>query len=34
MDKPEFVYVTYILSTPEKVWNALVDGEVTKQYWF
>jgi uncharacterized protein YndB with AHSA1/START domain len=34
MDKPEFVYVTYILSTPEKVWNALVDGEVTRQYWF
>jgi len=34
MDKPEFVYVTYILSTPEKVWNALVDGEITKQYWF
>ena len=34
MDKPEFVYVTYIVSTPEKVWNALVDGEVTKEYWF
>lgn len=31
--RPRFVYVTYIASTPQKVWNALVDGEVTKQYW-
>jgi len=34
MDKPTFVYVTYINSTPEKVWNALIDPELTKQYWF
>lgn len=34
MDKPKFVYVTYIQSTPEKVWNALVDPELTRQYWF
>jgi uncharacterized protein YndB with AHSA1/START domain len=34
MDKPEFVYVTYIQSTPENVWNALTDGEITKEYWF
>jgi len=33
MTKPEFVYVTYISSTPEKVWNALQDPEMTKQYW-
>jgi uncharacterized protein YndB with AHSA1/START domain len=33
MDKPQFVYVTYITSTQEKVWNALRDGELTKQYW-
>jgi len=33
MSKPEFVYVTYISSTPEKVWNALMDPEMTKQYW-
>src|SRR5258705_5027396 len=32
-DKPRFVYVTYISTTPEKVWNALMDGEMTKQYW-
>lgn len=34
MDKPQFVYVTYISTTPEKIWNALTDGEITKQYWF
>ena len=34
MDKPKFVYVSYIQSTPEKVWNALKDPEMTKQYWF
>ncbi len=33
MNKPEFVYVTYIASSPEKVWNALIDPEMTKQYW-
>jgi uncharacterized protein YndB with AHSA1/START domain len=33
MDKPQFVYVTYISTTPEKLWNALMDGEMTKQYW-
>jgi uncharacterized protein YndB with AHSA1/START domain len=27
------VYVTYINSTPEKVWSALTDPEMTKQYW-
>lgn len=31
--KPAFVYVTYISTTPEKVWQALTDGELTKQYW-
>lgn len=34
MDKPKFVYVSYIQSTPEKVWNALIDPEMTKLYWF
>ncbi len=33
MDKPKFVYVVYIATTPEKLWNALTDGEVTKLYW-
>ena len=31
--KPSFVYVTYIATTPEKVWQALVDTDVTRQYW-
>ena len=33
MDKPEFVYVTYISTTPEKVWEALVDPPTTARYW-
>ncbi len=31
--KPSFVYVTYIHSTPETVWQALTDADVTAQYW-
>ncbi|RPJ60220.1 MAG: ATPase [Acidobacteria bacterium] len=34
MSKPEFVYVTYIATTPEKVWAALTQGEFTKKYWY
>ncbi|CAN7673982.1 SRPBCC family protein [Bradyrhizobium sp. LjRoot220] len=33
MSKPEFVYVIYIQSTPEKIWQALIDPEMTKEYW-
>jgi uncharacterized protein YndB with AHSA1/START domain len=33
MNKPGFVYVTYIHSTADAVWRALTDGEVTKSYW-
>ena len=33
MEKPEFVYVTYIATSPEKVWSALVDAEITRKYW-
>ena len=32
-DKPKFVYVTYIRTTPEKLWRALIEPEFTKQYW-
>ena len=32
-DKPSFVYVTYIEASPEKVWHALTDADVTAQYW-
>jgi uncharacterized protein YndB with AHSA1/START domain len=31
--KPDFIYTTYIKSTPEKVWKALTVSEFTKQYW-
>jgi uncharacterized protein YndB with AHSA1/START domain len=29
----KFVYVTYIASTPANVWRALLEGELTRQYW-
>lgn len=32
-DKPACVYVTYIESTPEKVWQALTDADLTAEYW-
>jgi uncharacterized protein YndB with AHSA1/START domain/DNA-binding transcriptional ArsR family regulator len=32
-DKPNFVYVIYIQSTPEKVWDALTDADLTAAYW-
>jgi uncharacterized protein YndB with AHSA1/START domain/DNA-binding transcriptional ArsR family regulator len=31
--KPTFVYVTYIQSTPERVWHALTDADLTAEYW-
>jgi hypothetical protein len=34
MARSTFVYVTYIRTTPEKLWSALTDGEYMKQYWF
>jgi len=34
MSKPEFVYVTYIETTPEKLWHALTDGNFSERYWF
>ena len=34
MPKPEFVYVTYIETTPEKLWHALTEGDFTERYWF
>ncbi|MFY9918463.1 MAG: metalloregulator ArsR/SmtB family transcription factor [Mycobacterium sp.] len=32
-DKPTFVYVTYIHSSAEKVWEALTDADLTAEYW-
>ncbi len=34
MARSTFVYVTYIRTTPEKLWAALTDPESMKQYWF
>jgi uncharacterized protein YndB with AHSA1/START domain len=34
MARSTFVYVTYIRTTPEKLWSALTDMEYMKQYWF
>lgn len=33
MSKETFVYVTYIASTAQKVWKALLEGDLTRQYW-
>jgi uncharacterized protein YndB with AHSA1/START domain len=33
-DRPKFVYVVYIASTAEKVWQTLTDPSVTEKYWF
>jgi uncharacterized protein YndB with AHSA1/START domain len=32
--RPEFVYVTYIKTTPEKLWEALTSSEFSRRYWF
>ena len=34
MPRSTFVYVTYIQTTPEKLWSALTNAEFAKQYWF
>lgn len=34
MAKSTCIYVSYIRTTPEKLWKALTDAEFTKQYWF
>ena len=28
-----FLYVTYIRTTPEQLWDALTQPEFTQQYW-
>jgi uncharacterized protein YndB with AHSA1/START domain len=33
VNNEKFVYVTYIASTPAKVWRALIEGDLTRQYW-
>ena len=33
MGNSRFVYVTYIRTTPKKLWQALTDAAFTRQYW-
>src|SRR4051812_6004827 len=33
-EKIEFVYATFIRTTPEKLWEALTSGEFSQKYWF
>ncbi|HLX87326.1 MAG TPA: metalloregulator ArsR/SmtB family transcription factor [Acidimicrobiales bacterium] len=33
MDNPDFVYTTYIRTTPERLWQALTDPSFTARYW-
>jgi uncharacterized protein YndB with AHSA1/START domain/DNA-binding transcriptional ArsR family regulator len=33
MDRPEFVYTTYIRTTPARLWQALTQPAFTEQYW-
>src|SRR3954462_10653295 len=33
MSRPEFVYVNYIKTTPERLWQALTDPAFTERYW-
>lgn len=30
---PDYVYTTYIHATPERVWHALTDAELTSRFW-
>jgi len=32
-DRPEFVYVSYIRTTPERLWAALTEPAFTRRYW-
>jgi uncharacterized protein YndB with AHSA1/START domain len=32
--RSHFVYVTYIRTTPTKLWGALTDPQFIRQYWF
>jgi uncharacterized protein YndB with AHSA1/START domain len=34
MHESSFVYVTYIRTTPEKLWQALTDPAFIRKYWF
>ncbi len=33
MAESRFIYVAYIRTTPERLWRALTDPELTRKYW-
>jgi uncharacterized protein YndB with AHSA1/START domain len=33
MEMARFTYVMYVLTTPENIWNALIDPNMTEKYW-
>jgi DNA-binding transcriptional ArsR family regulator/uncharacterized protein YndB with AHSA1/START domain len=33
MEKPQFVYTTYISTTPERLWQALTEPSFTQRWW-
>lgn len=33
VDRPSFIYTTYIRTTPEQLWQALTDPAFTRRYW-
>src|SRR3954453_21668968 len=33
VDRPSFVYTTYIQTTPERLWQALTEPAFTERYW-
>lgn len=33
MERPDFVYTTYIRTTPERLWQALTDPSFTRRWW-
>src|SRR4051812_40481821 len=33
VDRPSFVYTTYIRTTPERLWQALTEPAFTRRYW-
>ncbi|MBS0282280.1 MAG: SRPBCC domain-containing protein, partial [Proteobacteria bacterium] len=34
MAQSQFVYVTFIRTTPDRLWAALREREFTEKYWF
>ena len=33
MKKPDYVYVTYIATTPERAWRALIETDLMREWW-